>query len=132
MSAASQGTLVLVPNTLDLGTGSEVPLDEVLPRAVIARAAGLGHWVAENAKSARALLKRIDAVVPLAQPLQAIQITELPRPRKGGGPSVSAPDFKPLLAPALAGHDLSWSAKLGCRPSPTPALRWSPPPTTLA
>ena len=107
------GRLLLVPNTLDLGTGSEVPLDEVLPRAVIARAATLGHWVAENAKNARALLKRIDAVVPLAQPLQAIQITELPRPRKGGGPGVAVPDFKSLLAPALAGHDLGLVSEAG-------------------
>ena len=110
---ASRGRLLLVPSTLDLGTGCEVPLDEVLPRTVIARAAKLGHWVAENAKSARALLKRIDAVVPLAQPLQAIQICELPRPRKGGGPDVAAPDLKPLLAPALAGHDLGLVSEAG-------------------
>ena len=29
-------------------------------------------WAAENAKTTRALLKRIDAVSPLAQPLQAM------------------------------------------------------------
>ena len=79
------GRLLLVPNTLDLGTDCDVPLEAVLPQAVIAQAAALGHWVCENAKTTRALLKRVHQLVPLAQPLQQIQITELPRPSKGGG-----------------------------------------------
>ena len=113
---AGQGKLVLVPNTLDLGTDHEVDLREVLPQAVIDRAAGLAYWVVENAKSTRALLKRVDRLVPLALPLQQIQITELPRPQKGGaagrgGPST--PDLKPLLAPALAGHDVGLLSEAG-------------------
>ena len=111
-----QGQLVLVPNTLDLGTDHEVDLRDVLPQAVIARAATLGHWVAENAKTTRALLKRVDQLVPLAQPLQTIQITELPRPPKGGGAAKSAAatvDLKPLLAPALAGHDIGLLSEAG-------------------
>ena len=64
------GTLVLVPNALDLGTGQEVPLDALLPQAVIRRAAGLTHWVVEDARSTRALLKRVSAQVPLALPRQ--------------------------------------------------------------
>ena len=110
---AIPGRLVLVPNTLDLGTGVEVPLDQVLPQAVIVRAAALTHWVAENARSARALLKRVQALVPLALPLQAIQIAELPRPRKGAGPGQAALDLAPLLAPALAGHDLGLVSEAG-------------------
>ncbi len=110
---AQVGRLLLVPNTLDLGSGVEVPLDQVLPRAVIEQAAGLGHWVAENARSARALLKRVDALVPLALPLQSIQIQELPRPRKGAGPNQAAPDLAPLLAPALAGHDIGLVSEAG-------------------
>ena len=113
---ARPGKLVLVPNTLDLGTDHEVDLRDVLPQVVIARAATLGHWVAENAKTTRALLKRVDRLVPLVQPLQSIQISELPRPAKGGGAakaSAAAVDLKPLLAPALAGHDIGLLSEAG-------------------
>ena len=110
---ARPGKLVLVPNTLDLGTDCEVDLAEVLPQAVITRAATLTHWVCENAKTTRALLKRVDRLVPLAQPLQLIQITELPRPAKGGGKPTAAPDLRPLLAPALAGHDIGLLSEAG-------------------
>ncbi|WP_088281730.1 SAM-dependent methyltransferase [Ideonella sp. A 288] len=106
------GRLVLVPNGLDLGSGEEIDLTEVLPRAVLAQAASIGHWVVENAKTARAFLKRVDRHVTLAQPLQALDIRELPRPRKG----VSTPepaDFGRLLAPALAGHDVGLLSEAG-------------------
>ena len=69
MSAVMPGTLLLVPNTLDLGVQPQ-PLDEVLPTAVLRRAAAVRHWAVENAKTARALLKRVDAVTPLALPLR--------------------------------------------------------------
>jgi 16S rRNA (cytidine1402-2'-O)-methyltransferase len=111
-----RGQLVLVPNALDLGTETEVDLQDVLPGKVIERAAGLTHWVAENAKTTRALLKRVQQLVPLALPLQQIQITELPRPAKGGAAGKSgaaAPDLKPLLAPALAGHDVGLLSEAG-------------------
>ncbi len=107
------GRLLLMPNGLDLGTGHEVDLRSLLPQTVIATAAGLGHWVAENAKSARAFLRRVDALVPLALPLQQIQITELPRPAKGGARAASSADLQPLLAPALAGHDLGLLSEAG-------------------
>ncbi|MFM2052090.1 MAG: hypothetical protein RL456_127 [Pseudomonadota bacterium] len=115
--SAPAGRLWLVPNTLDLGTlGGDRPapdLQEVLPLGAIRVAAGLGHWVAENARSARALLKRVDAVVPLAQPLQAVSIRELPRPPKGRGAAVPAADLAALLVPALAGHDLGLVSEAG-------------------
>lgn len=111
-ATAPRGALVLVPNTLDFGTGTQVALDAVLPRAVIARAAGLGHWLAENAKSTRALLRRIDAIVPLQRALQAIDIRELPRAPKGR--VVPLPlDLAPLLQPALAGHDIGLVSEAG-------------------
>jgi 16S rRNA (cytidine1402-2'-O)-methyltransferase len=69
--------------TLDLGIEPPPPLSAVLPMAVIQRAAGLTHWVVENAKSARAFLKRVDAVQPLVQPLQALHIVELPLATQG-------------------------------------------------
>lgn len=114
-SAAGHGRLLLIPNTLDLGE-AEVPLTDVLPQAVIANAARLGHWVAENAKTTRAFLKRVDRLVPLAQPLQSIQIHELPRPRKGGGATTQQPspaELQALLAPALAGHDIGLLSEAG-------------------
>lgn len=107
------GRLWLVPNTLDLGTGYDTPLEQLLPRAVIERAAMLGHWVVENAKSARALLKRVDALVPLAQPLQQVQIAELPRPRKDGRADADAQAYDHLLRPALLGHELGLLSEAG-------------------
>ncbi|HSM22558.1 MAG TPA: SAM-dependent methyltransferase [Rubrivivax sp.] len=106
------GTLLLVPAPLDLGT-EQTPLQEVLPHGVIRRAAGLGHWVAEDARSARALLKRVHALEPLALPLQTIQISELPRPRKGSREAVPAEAWRALLQPALEGHDLGLVSEAG-------------------
>lgn len=115
VDGTSTGTLVLMPNTLDLGTGHEVPLAQVLPQAAITRAAGLRHWVAENAKSARAFLKRVHACAPLALPLQEIDIRELPRPRKGdkGGTAPTAAELEALLAPARGGADLGLLSEAG-------------------
>jgi len=112
MTKGTTGTLLLVPNTLDLGAEA-VDLHEVLPLGVMRRAAGLLHWVAEDARSARALLKRIDAVVPLAQPLQATLIRELPRPRKGSREPVPAAEWQALLQPALDGHDIGLVSEAG-------------------
>ena len=58
------GTLVLMPNALDLGA-AEVPVGDVLPAGVLRRAAALAHWVAEDARSARAFLKRVAQHFPL-------------------------------------------------------------------
>ena len=50
-----------MPNTLDFGvTGQASTLADVLPYGVLQAAAGLRHWVAENAKTARAFLKRVE------------------------------------------------------------------------
>ena len=107
------GTLWLVPAPLDLGA-AETPLDAVLPQAALARAAALRHWVVEDAKSARALLRRVGQLVPLAQPLQALQLVELPRPPKGSPrPGTAAIDWRALLAPALQGHDLGLLSEAG-------------------
>jgi 16S rRNA (cytidine1402-2'-O)-methyltransferase len=108
------GTLVLVPNTLDLATET-TDVQDVLPLGVLRRAAALTHWIAENAKSTRAFLKRVDAVVPLAQSLQQIAIVELPRPRKGTPTAVHTTDaeLRPLLAPALQGDDVGLISEAG-------------------
>ena len=118
----ANGSLWLVPNTLDFGVaGGNARLDELLPLTAIRTAAGLRHWVCENARTTRAFLKRVDAVVPLAEPLQALSIVELPRPAKGKAmPSVgtgtrtgATTDTAALLAPALAGHDVGLLSEAG-------------------
>ena len=106
------GSLLLVPNTLDLGTAA-VDLQEVLPLGVLRRAAGLAHWVAEDARSARAFLKRVDAIVPLAQTLQDTAIAQMPRPRKGSGEDIGTAEWQALLEPALAGHDIGLISEAG-------------------
>jgi 16S rRNA (cytidine1402-2'-O)-methyltransferase len=108
-----RGTLWLVPNTLDLGTGTQAPLEEVLSRAALARAAGLSHWIVEDAKSARSFLKRVNAIVPLSHPLQAIDVRELPRPPKDGRAAPDARAWHALLEPALAGQDIGLLSEAG-------------------
>ena len=112
MTETAKGRLVLVPNTLDHAT-QPTPIEEVLSAGVLRRAASLEHWVVENAKSSRAFLKRVDAVMPLSRPLQALSIVELPRPRKGGQAPVPAADWRGLLAPAWAGHDVGLLSEAG-------------------
>lgn len=110
MTAAAgpaSGTLVLVPNALDFGVADPGDLGAHLPLAVIQRAARLEHWVVENAKTARAFLKRVAAIAPLARPLQALQITELPR--QPGADDVTTA----LLRPAVDGHDVGVLSEAG-------------------
>jgi len=110
--SATTGRLLLMPNTLDLGA-AETPLAQVLPQGVIEHAAALTHWVVEDARSARAFIKRVSALQALARPLQELQITELPRPRKGSGEAVPAAAWAALLQPALAGDDLGLLSEAG-------------------
>jgi 16S rRNA (cytidine1402-2'-O)-methyltransferase len=119
-----KGRLILMPNTLDFGVDDSLDLREVLPQRVIEQAARLKHWAAENAKTTRALLKRIDAVAPLAQPLQSLQINELPRPPKGGKPSNDdSTAWRTLLQPALDGHDLGLISEAGLPAVADPGAR---------
>jgi hypothetical protein len=95
------------------GIAADAPeIGDVLPMSVLRTAARLTHWVAENAKSTRAFLKRVDAVVPLAQPLQSLSIVELPRPQKGVRAAPAA-DLAQLLAPTADGHDLGLISEAG-------------------
>ncbi|ACY31711.1 SAM-dependent methyltransferase [Comamonas thiooxydans] len=114
---SKSGTLYLVPAPLDFGCESQTALTEVLPEGTLRRAASLTHWISENAKTARAYLKRIDALFPLAAPLQAQNIVELPREahKKGdhGNKGAAVFDPKPLLAAALAGQDMGLISEAG-------------------
>lgn len=107
------GRLLLVPSPLDFGVASGTPgdLGDALPLGVIRQAARLRHWIAENARTTRGFLKRVDAVEPLGCPLQEIRIVELPRPPKGR--AAAEPDVANLLAPALAGSDLGLISEAG-------------------
>ena len=111
------GRLILIPNTLDFGVdGAAVDLHDVLPLEVIRMAAGLTHWVAENAKTTRAFLKRVDAIAPLVQPVQSLSIVEMPRPPKGRAPmdqTARNNAWPALLAPARAGHDIGLISEAG-------------------
>ena len=106
------GRLVLMPNTLDLAT-SPTPIEQVLSAGALQRAAGLQHWVVENAKTARAFLKRVHEVQALTKPLQEISVQEIPRTRKGSAAGIAPEAWESLLAPALAGHDVGLLSDAG-------------------
>jgi 16S rRNA (cytidine1402-2'-O)-methyltransferase len=109
----THGKLFLVPAPLDFGCDTQAPLQDALPLGTIQAAAGITHWICENAKSARAYLKRIDAVAPLAAPLQAQDIRELPREVHKKGDHAGQFDARPLLAAALEGHDIGLLSEAG-------------------
>ncbi len=115
------GSLYLVPTPLDFGCAlpdgaAALPLGLFLPDETLRTAARLGCWITENAKSTRAFLKRVDALHPLAAPLQAQQISELPRQvhKKGDHqPGGDESAVRALLAPALAGQDIGLVSEAG-------------------
>lgn len=118
MSTAPPGTLYLVPTPLDFGCDTaEAPrLGLCLPDHTVQTASRLTHWITENAKSTRAFLKRVHAEHPLAAALQAHTVLELPREvHKKGDHDACAGGFdaRPLLAPALQGHDMGLVSEAG-------------------
>lgn len=94
-------TLILVPAPLDFGCELQSPITDVLPLATIQTASRITHWIAENAKSCRAVIKRIGEVQALALPLQQHIITELPREVHKKGDHGGSYDAKPLLQTAM-------------------------------
>ena len=113
MGAPPSGKLYLVPAPLDFGCATQAPLADVMPGGTLVAASRLTHWICENAKSARAYLKRIDELHPLAAPLREQAITELPREVHKKGDHEGGFDAKPLLAPALQGHDMGLLSEAG-------------------
>ena len=108
-----QGTLYLVPSPLDFGCAAQAPLTDVLPVGTLVIAARLEHWICENAKSTRAYLKRVNQLQPLAHALQELQIVELPHEIHKKGDHAGQFDARPLLAPALQGHDVGLVSEAG-------------------
>ena len=113
MATDRLGTLYLMPAPLDFHCDTQASLDWVLPRNTMEVAAGLSHWVCENAKSARALLKRIDAHTPLGTALQAQTIVELPREVHKKGDHATLWDAKTLLQAAVLGQDMGLLSEAG-------------------
>lgn len=113
MTAPAAGKLYLVPAPLDFGCATQAPLADAIPAGTLATAARVTHWICENAKSARAYLKRIDELHPLALPLREQQITELPREVHKKGDHDPGFDAKPLLGQALQGHDVGLLSEAG-------------------
>jgi 16S rRNA (cytidine1402-2'-O)-methyltransferase len=107
------GRLFLVPTPLDFGCAEQAPIQDTLPDATLRCASGLQHWITENAKSTRAFLKRVGEVHALSQPIQAQQITELPREVHKKGDHQGGFDARPLLAAALQGHDIGLVSEAG-------------------
>jgi len=114
---SDKGTLYLVPAPLDFGCATQAALTDVLPLHTLRTAARLQHWVCENAKSARAYLKRVGEHFPLTTAIQQHNLQELPRQahKKGdhGGKDGAVFDALSLLAPALAGHDMGLLSEAG-------------------
>ena len=66
---AALGKLYLVPAPLDFGCDSQADLQNSMPMGTLSVAAKHQYWVCENAKSARAYLKRVNDITPLHSPL---------------------------------------------------------------
>lgn len=110
---AAPGRLYLVPAPLDFGAAVLAPLQDQLPDGTLQVAARLRHWICENAKSLRHYLGRVDAVHPLAAPLQTLHIQELPRSVHKKGDHQGGVDATPWLAAARQGQDIGLVSEAG-------------------
>lgn len=97
--ARGTGTLYCIPTPI----GDPADACAVLPAATIDIARQLGHFVAEQARSARAFLKAIG----VAHPIQAVEIREL-------NEHTPADAVPALLRPTLDGHDMGLLSDAGC------------------
>ena len=94
----NKGRLFLIPVPI-----GQTPVESVLPQPVRDCARQLKHFVAENAKSARAFLKSL----PSDTPLQQIEIREL-------NEHTNSNLLPELLAPLLSGNDVGLISEAGC------------------
>lgn len=92
------GTLYLIPSNLS----DPFTPAQILPAGVIATAIRLNHYVAENAKTARAFLKKLG----VDRPLLEISILEL---------NSQTPDdvLREMVAPLMAGYDVGLVSEAG-------------------
>ncbi len=92
------GTLYLIPSAL-----GDTPWTAYLPAETRNATCRLKRFIAENAKTTRAELKRIGHPLPLRE----IDIEQLPD-------RLTAPDIERLLAPLLVGEDVGLLSEAGC------------------
>lgn len=92
------GALWLLPVAL-----GDTPWENCLPAATREAACRLTHFVVENAKTARAELKRMGHPLPLRE----LAIEQLPT-------TLAPTDIERLMAPLQAGHDLGLMSEAGC------------------
>ena len=109
----NKGKLYLVPAPLDFGCEQIAPVQDVMPLQTLQIAARLDYFICENAKSTRAYLKRVGEHVELKQPIQSVQITELPREVHKKGDHTGNFDARPLLKAAMDGHDIGLVSEAG-------------------
>ncbi len=107
MNGAVPGRLVLVPVPLTEGGGASA-----LPEVTLAALHGLRHFVVENAKTARRVLKACGHPGPLQSLDMAVLDEHTP---EGGLPA--------LLAPLRAGADLGLMSEAGCPAVADPGAR---------
>lgn len=94
----STGSLYLLPSAL-----GDVAWQAYLPAETHQAACRLAHFVVENAKTARAELKRLEH----PRPIRDLAIEQLPE-------KPSAADIERLLQPVKDGHDLGLMSEAGC------------------
>ncbi|QWD72803.1 SAM-dependent methyltransferase [Polynucleobacter sp. UB-Raua-W9] len=108
---AKLGTLFLTPNTLGDDARTE-QLPWVLPSETLLQTAKLKHWIVEDAKTARALLKAVDSISPLACTIQEMHMSEWRGAARNAkyGDAVKPAD---LLKPLVAGNDMGLMSEAG-------------------
>ncbi|MDD5250562.1 MAG: SAM-dependent methyltransferase [Rhodocyclaceae bacterium] len=94
----TRGVLYLLPSAL-----GDIAWQAYLPQETHDAACRLSHFIAENAKTARAELKRLGH----PQPLRELAIEQLPE-------KLTAAETERLLAPLAAGHDVGLMSEAGC------------------
>ena len=113
-----KGKLYLVPAPLDFGCTDEqpTPITDSIPIGTLKAASQITHFICENAKSCRAVLKRIAEHYPLACTLQEMTITELAREAHKKGDHTASSDnaaVQALLDKALQGFDIGLMSEAG-------------------
>lgn len=104
---STPGTLFLVPVSL-----GETAWSHFLPTETQRIATEIRYFVVENAKTARAELKRLEHPTPLRE----IDVRVLPE-------QDNTPTLDALLAPALAGHNIGLMSEAGCPAVADPGAR---------
>jgi 16S rRNA (cytidine1402-2'-O)-methyltransferase len=118
MTTPTKGKLYLVPAPLDFGCALEEQtlITDTIPSGTLKAASQIKHWISENAKSTRAVLKRVAEHYPLVCPLQEMTITELPREAHKKGDHTAASDnavSQAMLDKALQGFDIGLISEAG-------------------